>query len=51
MATKPDVLIGASAATAEILVAATENIPIVVTVTIDPIATGLSDSMSRRAGI
>jgi putative ABC transport system substrate-binding protein len=47
VATKPDVLIGASAATAEVLVAATENIPIVVTVTIDPIATGLSDSMSR----
>lgn len=47
VATKPDVLIGASAVSAEILVAATDQIPIVVTVTIDPIATGLSDSMSR----
>jgi putative ABC transport system substrate-binding protein len=47
VATKPDVLIGASAATAQVLVAATEVIPIVLTVTIDPIATGLSDSMSR----
>jgi putative ABC transport system substrate-binding protein len=47
VAAKPDVLIGASAATAEVLVAATHDIPIVLTVTIDPVATGLSDSMSR----
>jgi putative ABC transport system substrate-binding protein len=47
VAAKPDVLIGASAATAEILVAVTQDIPIVLTVTIDPVATGLSDSMSR----
>ena len=38
--------------TAEVLVAATHDIPIVLTVTIDPVATGLSDSMSRpRAGL
>jgi putative ABC transport system substrate-binding protein len=45
--TKPDVLISASTEAAEALAAATRDIPIVITVTVDPIATGLSDSMSR----
>jgi putative ABC transport system substrate-binding protein len=47
VATKPDVLISATTAAAEALAAATHDIPIVLTVTIDPIATGLSISMSR----
>jgi putative ABC transport system substrate-binding protein len=47
VATKPDVLICATGAVAEILAAASAEIPIVVTVTVDPVATGLSTSMSR----
>jgi putative ABC transport system substrate-binding protein len=47
VAAKPDVLIGASVATAEVLFAATHDISIVFTVMIDPVGTGLSDSMSR----
>jgi putative ABC transport system substrate-binding protein len=47
VATKSDVLITATGAAAEILAAATREIPIVVTVTVDPIAIGLSTSMSR----
>jgi putative ABC transport system substrate-binding protein len=47
VATKPDVLISASTEAAEALAAATPDIPIVITVTMDPIAAGLSDSMSR----
>jgi putative tryptophan/tyrosine transport system substrate-binding protein len=45
--TKPDVLISASTEAAEALAAATRDIPIVMTVMLDPIAAGLSDSMSR----
>ncbi len=47
VATKPDVLISASAPAAEALAAATHTVPIVLTVTVDPIAIGLTDSMSR----
>jgi putative ABC transport system substrate-binding protein len=47
VARKPDVLICATGSVAEILAAETRDIPIVVTVTVDPIATGLSTSMSR----
>ena len=46
-ATKPDVLIGASSLTAEALAAATADIPIVMTVMLDPIESGFSTSMSR----
>lgn len=47
VAMKPDVLISASAPAGNALAAATQSIPIVLTVTVDPIATGLTDSMSR----
>jgi putative ABC transport system substrate-binding protein len=47
VAMKPDVLISASAPAAKALAAATNSIPIVLTVTVDPMAVGLSDSMSR----
>jgi putative ABC transport system substrate-binding protein len=47
MAARPDVLVSASTAAAQALAAATSQIPIVVTVTVDPIAAGLSDSMAR----
>ena len=47
VATRPAVLVTASTAAAQALGEATRNIPIIVTVTIDPIATGLSDSMAR----
>lgn len=47
VAGNPDVLIGAGAISAEALGAATRDIPIVITVMIDPIETGFSDSMSR----
>jgi len=47
VATKPDVLISASAPAGEALAAATNSIPIVLTVTVDPMAIGLTDSMSR----
>ncbi len=45
--TKPDVLISVSAEAADALAGATRDIPIVITATVDPIAAGLSDSMSR----
>jgi putative ABC transport system substrate-binding protein len=47
VAARPEVLVTASTAAATALAAATARIPIVVTVTIDPIAAGLSDSMAR----
>jgi putative ABC transport system substrate-binding protein len=47
VATKPDVLICATGVAAELLAAETGKIPIVVTVTVDPISNGLTTSMSR----
>jgi putative tryptophan/tyrosine transport system substrate-binding protein len=47
VATKPDVLVGASEVAADVLAKATRDIPIVITVMADPIASGLSSSMSR----
>jgi len=47
VAAKPDVLIGASSSVAEALAAATRDIPIVMTVIGDPIAVGVTSSMSR----
>lgn len=47
VAMKPDVLISASAPAGKALAVATQNIPIVLTVTVDPIVTGLTDNMSR----
>jgi len=47
---KPRVLTGATSASAEALVQATRDIPIVMTVVGDPVATGLSTSMSRPTG-
>jgi putative tryptophan/tyrosine transport system substrate-binding protein len=47
VATKPDVLVGASEVAADVLAKATGDIPIVITVMADPIASGLSSSMSR----
>jgi putative tryptophan/tyrosine transport system substrate-binding protein len=47
VATKPDVLVGASEVAADVLAKATHDIPIVITVMADPIASGLSSSMSR----
>jgi len=47
IATKPDVLICASAAAGEALASATNDIPIIITVTPDPVAFGLTDSLSR----
>jgi putative ABC transport system substrate-binding protein len=47
VATKPDVLIGTTSPLAEALAAATRDIPIVMTVMGDPIATGMTDSMAR----
>jgi len=47
VATKPDVLICATGEAAESLAAETGKIPIVVTVTVDPISSGLSTSMSQ----
>lgn len=44
---KPTVLIGSGAASAEALAAASRDIPIIITVMIDPIETGFSDSMSK----
>ena len=49
-AAKPRVLTGATSASAEALVHATRDIPIVMTVVGDPVATGLSTSMSRPTG-
>jgi putative tryptophan/tyrosine transport system substrate-binding protein len=47
VATKPDVLVGASENAADALARATSDIPIVITVMADPIASGLTSSMSR----
>src|SRR5215510_1075570 len=47
VATRPDVLVGASEIAADVLAKATRDIPIVVTVMGDPIASGLTSSMSR----
>jgi len=47
VAAKPNVLVGASTAAAQALAAATSHIPIILTVTVDPIGAGLSDSMAR----
>lgn len=47
VATRPDVLICATGEAAELLAAETGTIPIVATVTVDPISNGLSTSMSR----
>jgi putative ABC transport system substrate-binding protein len=45
--TSPDVLVSASAEAGEALARASRDIPIIMTVTLDPIAAGLTDSMSR----
>jgi len=45
--TKPEVLISASTEAGEALARASRDIPIIMTVTLDPIAAGLTDSMSR----
>ena len=50
VAARPSVLVGATTASAEALVQATRDIPIVMTVVGDPVATGLSTSMSRPTG-
>jgi putative ABC transport system substrate-binding protein len=47
VAKNPEVIVGAAATVAVALAAATRDIPIVMTVVSDPIALGLSDSMSR----
>ena len=47
VATKPDVLVGASEIAADVLAKATRDIPIVITIMADPIASGLTGSMSR----
>jgi putative ABC transport system substrate-binding protein len=47
VATKPDVLVGASEIAADVLARTTTDIPIVITVMGDPIASGLTSSMSR----
>jgi putative ABC transport system substrate-binding protein len=47
VAQNPKVLVSASTIAAQALAAATHDVPIVVTVTVDPIAAGLSDSMAR----
>ena len=47
VATNPTVLVSASTVAAQALAAVTRDIPIVVTVTVDPVAAGLSDSMAR----
>jgi putative ABC transport system substrate-binding protein len=47
VAARPDVLVTASTAAVHALMVATSKIPIIVTVTVDPIAAGLSASMAR----
>jgi putative tryptophan/tyrosine transport system substrate-binding protein len=47
VAKNPRVLVSASTLAAQALAAVTRDIPIVVTVTIDPVAAGLSDSLAR----
>lgn len=44
---RPAVLIGSGAVSAEALAAATNDVPIIITVMIDPVETGFSDSLSR----
>jgi putative ABC transport system substrate-binding protein len=50
VATRPDVIVGSSTQAAVALFNATHDIPIVMTVVGDPIALGLSSSMSRPTG-
>ncbi len=47
VATKPDVIVCASGVVARLLAEATREIPIITTITTDPVELGLSDSMSR----
>jgi len=47
IATKPDVLICASAAAGQALASVTNDIPIIITITPDPVAFGLTDSLFR----
>src|ERR1700680_1008066 len=47
VATSPNIIVGSGSPVAQALGAATTNIPIVMTVMGDPIALGLSNSMSR----
>jgi putative ABC transport system substrate-binding protein len=47
VATNPKVIIAAGTPSAQALAAATSDIPIVMTVMIDPVATGLTSSMAR----
>jgi putative ABC transport system substrate-binding protein len=47
VATKPDVIVGTATPAADALFGVTRNIPIVMTVVGDPIALGLTSSMSR----
>jgi putative tryptophan/tyrosine transport system substrate-binding protein len=47
VATSPDIIVGSGSPVAQALGAATRNIPIVMTIMGDPIALGLSNSMSR----
>jgi ABC-type uncharacterized transport system substrate-binding protein len=47
VAQNPKVLVSASTIAAQALAAATDDVPIIVTVTVDPVAAGLSDSMAR----
>src|ERR1700742_274141 len=50
VATRPDVIVAATTQAATALFAATRDIPIVMTLVGDPIALGLSGSMSRPTG-
>ncbi|HTY68023.1 MAG TPA: ABC transporter substrate-binding protein [Alphaproteobacteria bacterium] len=50
VAAKPDIVVGAGSALAYAFAAAVHDIPIVLTATADPVATGLSASMSRPTG-
>jgi putative ABC transport system substrate-binding protein len=47
VATTPDVIVGSGSPVAQALAAATRNVPIVMSLMGDPLALGLSDSMSR----
>ena len=47
VAKNPRVLVSASTLAAQALAAVTRDIPIIVTVTVDPVAAGLSDSLAR----
>ncbi len=50
VAARPDVIVSASAAAAQALVAATRDIPIVLALVGDPIGLGLTTSMARPSG-